>query len=987
MQSFTRARRLLAGLSALLLYVGVAGAAPFAFVPKAGTTRIAKVDLATGTTVADIVLSGAPLASTVSRNGQRVYAVLQTAGKVAVIDTASGAIVTTVTVGTQPWSATLSPDDSRLYVMNVSSNTISVIDTASNSVVATWPVATQPQRLAVSPDGTRGYLTASPNTVQVIDLVSGSIVKSIVTGNLPNAIVLDAAGTRAYVAYAGDSTVRVIDTATNTVVGSVGLGSNKAPNGIVLSPNQQTLYVTQFLANQTVEIDVATLTAGTTYSVGARPYGIDITADGTRVYVANRDGNSLSVIDTATHAVAGTIDLGANAQPWAIGRFLQPPIVAAITSAPPSGGTWHMPYTFTVTTAGLPAPTVSVSSGALPNGLAIAAGGVISGTPTQIGTYTGVLQAVSGSTTVTQPFSIIIAPGWPAPPVIDNVVPGDGKVTIYFTPVTGDGNEVATMFNAFCGFAYSSATSPIVAQGLPNGQPVTCTMNAINSAGGGIASAPFATVTPGVAPAFAAFAPPRATWNTPYSYTVSATGSPAPVLSVADGTLPPGLAFDAASGTISGIPSAIGSATVHLTATNAIGSITSSDLTLVVDAVVPAAPASVVATPGDGQVSLAFAPPSHWGGESGGSYHASCSPGSGSASGTASPLTVAGLANGTAVVCVVSAVNSAGTGPSIAAASVTPGVAPAFAAFAPPRATWNTPYSYTVSASGSPAPLLSIADGDLPAGLAFDAATGTISGTPTAIGSATVHLSATNAIGSATSGDLTLVVDAAVPAAPASVVATPGNRQVSLAFAAPSHWGGETAGSYHATCSPGSGSATGATAPLSVTGLTNGVAVTCEVRAVNSAGSGPAATAAPVTPRAPVDLGVSVDNGTGFVAGGSTVTYQIAVGNDGPNPVSGAQLVDEPAGTLTSIAWTCTSSGGAACPAASGTGAIDATLDLPAGSSLQYTLSGSVPGLPETSLVYSVSVLAPNTAIDTDPANDSAVDGPDPVGVFSDGFD
>ncbi|HWU52630.1 MAG TPA: putative Ig domain-containing protein, partial [Tahibacter sp.] len=719
MQSVTGMRRILAGLFAVLMVAGGAGAEPFAYVPKAGKAMVAKVDLATGTTVANIVVPGGPLASTISHGGQRVYAVLQSLGKVAVIDTASNSVVTTITVGSSPWSATLSPDDSRLYVVNNSSNTISVIDTASDTVIATMPVASQPDQLAVSPDGTRGYLTASPSTVQVLDLVNRTVITSLVTGNLPNPIVLNAAGTRAYVGYAGDSTIRVLDTTTNTLIGSIALGTNKAPNGLVLSPDQQTLYVSEFIANQAVEIDLATLTIGTTYTVGSRPYGVDISNDGTRVYVANRDGNSLSVIDTAAHAVTGTIDLGSGAQPWAIGRFIPPPNVLAITSAPPPGGKWHTPYSFDVTTTGAPVPTVSLNSGALPPGLTLSAN-AIAGTPTQIGTYTGVLQAVSGSTTVTQPFSITIAPDWPVPPIIDNVVPGDGEVTVYFHPAPDDGNASPTMFNAFCHYASSSPTSPIVIRGLANGQPVSCTMNAINSAGGGVAGAPFAPVIPGIVPAFDAFAPPHATWNAPYSYTVTATGSPAPTLSIADGSLPAGLTFDAASGTISGTPTALGSATVRLSATNALASVTSGDLTIVVDAVVPAAPTAVVATAGDGQVSIAFAAPTHWGGEPAGSYKAACLPGTGVATGNTSPLTVTGLANGTAVICSVSAVNTVGAGPVATAASVTPGIAPAFGAFAPPHATWNTPYSYTVTATGSPAPTLSLADGTLPAGLTFD---------------------------------------------------------------------------------------------------------------------------------------------------------------------------------------------------------------------------------------------------------------------------
>jgi uncharacterized repeat protein (TIGR01451 family) len=989
MLSLASARRIFAGLFLLLscLAPGAATAAPFAYVPRAGAFKLAKVDLATGSVAADITLTGASLASTISHNGRRVYAVLQTAGQVVVIDPATDTVLTTVTVGSLPWSATLSPDDSRLYVVNSGSNSISVINTSTNSVVATIPVNAQPRQLAVSPDGTRGYLTVSPGQLQVIDLNFNTVVATLTVGNAPNPIVLNAAGTRAYIGYAGDSTVRVLDTVSNSIVATIALGTNKAPNGLALAPDQQTLYVSQFLANQVVAIDLASQNIVTTYIVGTRPYGIDITGDGARVYVANRDSNSLSVIDTASQTIAGTISLGTNAQPWAIGRFLQPQAAVAIISPPPPGGTWHTPYAFRVNTTGVPAPVLSVSSGNLPPGLTLSADGLISGTPTQVGTYAGVLQAVGTTATVTQSFSIEIAAAWPVPPIIDAVVPGDGELTVYFTPAPDNGNAPATMFNAFCGFAASSATSPIVVRGLANGVPITCTMNAINSAGGGVASAPFAAVTPGIAPAFAAFDPPVATWNAPFSYGVVATGAPVPVLSLAQGDLPAGLTLDTSSGSISGTPTAVGSATVRLRATNALGSVTSDELTIVVEAALPAAPAAAVATAGDAQLSLAIDAPVHWGGETAGTYKAICMPGGVIASGATSPLTVSGLANGVAATCEVTAVNTKGPGPSITTVAAMPGVAPQFAPFAPPRARWNESYSYTISASGSPAPVLGIAQGDLPAGLAFDAASGSISGTPTAIGSTTVRLSASNALQTITSDELTINVDAVAPAAPVSVVATPGNGAVTLTFAAPSHWGGESAGSYAATCSPGNGSATGTASPLTVKGLSNGVAGTCMVSAVNSVTAGPAASASAVTPRAPADLGVDVDNAADFIAGGSVVSYLIVVGNEGPNAVSGAQLIDEPPATLTAVNWTCSATGGAVCPAPSGTGAIDSALTLPAGTSLRYVLSGTVPALPETPLVHSVSVLAPGSVLDANTANDSASDGPDPVGVFRDGFD
>ena len=85
----------------------------------------------------------------------------------------------------------------------------------------------------------------------------------------------------AYITNSGDKTVSVIDTATNTVVGSP-------------------------------------------ISVGDAPSGVAVTPDGSKVYVANEDDNTVSVIDTATNTVVGSpISVGSN--PVAFGMFIQPP--------------------------------------------------------------------------------------------------------------------------------------------------------------------------------------------------------------------------------------------------------------------------------------------------------------------------------------------------------------------------------------------------------------------------------------------------------------------------------------------------------------------------------------------------------------------------------------------------------------------------------------------------------------------------------------
>lgn len=91
-------------------------------------------------------------------------------------------------------------------------------------------------------------------------------------------------------------------------------------------------------------------------------------------------------------------------------------------------------------------------------------------------------------------------------------------------------------------------------------------------------------------------------------------------------------------------------------------------------------------------------------------------------------------------------------------------------------------------------------------------------------------------------------VTAVAPGAPVIGIATPGNLQAIIAFTPPTFSGGAAISGYTVTCNPGMIPASGATSPITVTGLSNGVSYTCSVRAANSAGAGAESATVPVTP-------------------------------------------------------------------------------------------------------------------------------------------
>jgi len=145
---------------------------------------------------------------------------------------------------------------------------VTVLDTATNLIVTTIPVSPSPYELAVTPDQRHVY---------VADLAGNS--------------------------------VSVIATATNTVVATIPVGSS--PNGVAVTPNGNFVYVANYASSGTLSvISTATNTVVQTITVGPFPFLPKVTPDGSLVYVSNQN-NTISVIDTSTNRVTGTVSIPA----------------------------------------------------------------------------------------------------------------------------------------------------------------------------------------------------------------------------------------------------------------------------------------------------------------------------------------------------------------------------------------------------------------------------------------------------------------------------------------------------------------------------------------------------------------------------------------------------------------------------------------------------------------------------------------------------
>lgn len=161
-------------------------------------------------------------------NAQKAY-IPNGGDDLAIVDVATNASAGTITLpsGSGPVGVSFSPNGERACIANYGGNSISVIDVTNDAVLTTIPAGQAPQNSIFTADGSIIYVIASAdNAVIVVDVNTFTITDTIPVGPFPIGAALTPNGSTLYVADGafGANKVRVISTATNTVLDSITVG-------------------------------------------------------------------------------------------------------------------------------------------------------------------------------------------------------------------------------------------------------------------------------------------------------------------------------------------------------------------------------------------------------------------------------------------------------------------------------------------------------------------------------------------------------------------------------------------------------------------------------------------------------------------------------------------------------------------------------------------------------------------------------------------
>jgi YVTN family beta-propeller protein len=331
------------------------------FVVCEGSSEVRLLDTRSGKVFAQIPLGRQPRGITMSPDGQRLYVTSSWTDTVSVIDVSTMKVVETLATGPEPVGVVVDRSGHTLYVANRLSDDVSVIDLPTGHETKRLLAGRGASYLALSPDGkwiycshiypNLGPFRSQPNSeITVIDTARQTVVERKQLHNVAGEfhIALSADGRLGVMAQLrpknliplahvehgwafGDSlTLFGQDVGGTLQVPLDELDRYYAlPWAVAIALDKSRIFVTTAGSESVTVVDVRRLLAAlrsrrqtfvndlsasadyvvARIPVGHNPRGLLLSADGQRLFVANRLDDTIAVIETATNKVISILDL------------------------------------------------------------------------------------------------------------------------------------------------------------------------------------------------------------------------------------------------------------------------------------------------------------------------------------------------------------------------------------------------------------------------------------------------------------------------------------------------------------------------------------------------------------------------------------------------------------------------------------------------------------------------------------------------------
>ncbi|HVX89796.1 MAG TPA: YncE family protein [Gemmatimonadales bacterium] len=267
--------------------------------PASPRTLLGEVD-----TIAEVD-RGSPYGAAVSRDGLALVTLHgQTAALAAWTFGKREFRPTAFPTGQEPTNVAFSPDGRTAYVASQLSYRVDRIDLRRERVDSLWHTpANDPFQVAASPDGKWVIATGNAGYVYIFDASSGRPKGAVEVRGAPNGIAISPDGRTAYVTHLRSREIGVVDLV-HASYRTFALLDAVEGQGIVLSPDGGTLYAVSERADRLYAFDTFTGRTLGTVPTGGRPFGLALTPDGRELWITTLSGDLVRVRRTDLSTVA-----------------------------------------------------------------------------------------------------------------------------------------------------------------------------------------------------------------------------------------------------------------------------------------------------------------------------------------------------------------------------------------------------------------------------------------------------------------------------------------------------------------------------------------------------------------------------------------------------------------------------------------------------------------------------------------------------------